>query len=211
MYSLTRVESASNILQLSTRSLFFFLEIGFTYLSHLENRSLHRYRRAGLVSVMNRLLKLAKQNINTLTNNSLALLNSISKITLQFVMKIIVKIIAALIAIAGLTILLKPAIILEWIEINAPNQVLYFSAIVSRTLIGITLILAAKHSRFPTAIKVLGIITLVAAIVFMFVGHENFKHFMTNMIPRIKSYAPVSGIIGIAVGAFLFYAVSNKG
>lgn len=125
-------------------------------------------------------------------------------------MKILVKIIGALIVVAGLTVLFKPAVILGWIESNASSQVLYISAIISRTLIGISLILAAKHSRFPGAIKVLGIITLIAAIVFILVGHEYFKQFMTSMIPSIKSFAPFSGILGIAVGVFLIYAVSNK-
>lgn len=125
-------------------------------------------------------------------------------------MKTLVQLIGVLIIIAGLIVLFKPSLILGWIERNAENQVLYYSAIISRSIIGIVLLLAAKYSRFPGVIKVFGIITIVAAMVFLFLGHQNFKELMTTMIPSIKSIAPFSGVLALAAGAFLIYAVSNK-
>ena len=46
----------------------------------------------------------------------------------------------------------------------------------------------------------------------MFIGQESFQDFITSIIPNVKPYAPVSGLLAIAFGGFLIYAYSgNKG
>ncbi len=41
-------------------------------------------------------------------------------------------------------------------------------------------------------------------------GQESFQYFFSSLIPEIKSYVPVSGIIDIIIGGILIYEFSSK-
>jgi hypothetical protein len=42
-------------------------------------------------------------------------------------------------------------------------------------------------------------------------GQESFQDFITSLIPDVKPFAPVSGLLSIAFGGFLIYAfLRNK-
>ncbi len=44
----------------------------------------------------------------------------------------------------------------------------------------------------------------------MFIGQESFQDFITSIIPNVKPYAPVSGLLAIVFGGFLVYAFSKN-
>ena len=125
-------------------------------------------------------------------------------------MKLIVKIFGLLILFAGISLLIKPEIIIGWLEGNTTNTSLYIIAIVARFLLGILFIAAARESKYPVVMKVFGYLFLIAAIIFVFIGHENFQGFMSSVIPVAKPFAPLSGILSIAFGVFLMYAFSRN-
>ncbi len=127
-------------------------------------------------------------------------------------MKLIIKLFGILMLLAGISLLIYPDILIGWIENNMDNTALYISAIVVRLVFGILFILTAIESTYPTVIKFFGYLFIVAAIIFMFIGQESFQDFITSIIPNVKPYAPVSGLLAIAFGGFLIYAYSgNKG
>jgi hypothetical protein len=125
-------------------------------------------------------------------------------------MKIIIKLFGLLLLLSGVSLLIKPEIILVWIEDNMENTSLYISAIVVRLVFGILFIIAAKKSRFSGLIKFFGFVFIVAAIIFIFIGRESFQEFISSLIPGVKPFAPVSGLLSIAFGVFLIYAFSRK-
>ena len=125
-------------------------------------------------------------------------------------MKLIIKLFGILILLAGISLLIYPDIIIGWIENNTGSTSLYITAIVVRLVFGILFIVAAKESKYPTVIKVFGYLFIIAAIIFMFIGQESFIDFITSIIPNVRPYAPVSGLLAIAFGGFLIYAFSRN-
>jgi len=125
-------------------------------------------------------------------------------------MKLIIKLFGIFIIIAGIALLLRPEIIFDWIEDNMENRSFYISAIVFRSALGILLIAAAKSSKFPRLIKVFGYLALIAALTFIFIGQANFIDFIVSIISTFRPYAMVSGLVGIAFGAFLVYAFKSE-
>ena len=125
-------------------------------------------------------------------------------------MKLIVKLFGLLMLLTGISLLINPEIIIGWIEENMENTSLYIFAIVVRLVLGILFIAAAKESKYPGVIKFLGYLFIMAAIIFIFIGHESFQDFLSSLIPDIKPYAHLSGLFVMAFGGFLIYAFSRN-
>ena len=125
-------------------------------------------------------------------------------------MKLIIKVFGMLLLLAGILLLTNPEIIIGWIEENMENTSLYISAIVVRLAFGILFIAAARESKYPGVIKFFGYLFMIAAIIFIFIGQESFQNFITSIIPVVKPYAPLSGLLSIAFGGFLIYAFSRN-
>jgi hypothetical protein len=83
---------------------------------------------------------------------------------------------------AGISIMIFPENVFSWIESSAENPSFRIIAIVGRFILGILLILAAKESKHPIVIKVFGYLSIIAAIVFLFIGHESFKEFISSLL-----------------------------
>lgn len=124
-------------------------------------------------------------------------------------MKLIIKLFGILILILGISLLIKPEIILSWIEGNIESSSLYITTIVLRIIFGILFILIAKESKYPDVIKILGYLFIISGIILIFIGHEIFQDFINSLISDAKPFAPVSGLFGIAFGGFLIYAFSK--
>jgi len=125
-------------------------------------------------------------------------------------MKLAIKLFGILMLLLGISLLIKPEIIIGHIENNMENTSLYIFAIVIRLVLGILFIVAAKESRFTGVIKFLGYLFVLAAIILLFIGQENFQHFISSLIPQVKPFAPLSGLLAIAFGGFLIYAFMKK-
>lgn len=126
-------------------------------------------------------------------------------------MKLIIKILGILILLIGVSLLIKPEFIFGWIEDNMDKRSLYIFAIVMRLFFGILLIITAKQSKYPVAIKFFGYLAVLAAIIFIFMGEKSFHEFVAAGIPAIKGYASVVGLVAIVIGGFLIYAfLGNK-
>jgi len=125
-------------------------------------------------------------------------------------MKLIIRLFGILSLLAGIALLINPEIIIGWIEENMENTSLYISAIVVRFFIGILFIVASRQSKYPGVIKFFGYLFIIAAIIFIFIGLESFQVFIASLIPDVKPFAPVSGLLSIAFGGFLIYAFSRN-
>ena len=110
----------------------------------------------------------------------------------------------------GVSLIIKPEFIFGWIENNMENTSLYISAIVMRLVLGIIFIVAAGESKYPGVIKFFGYLLIIAAIIFIFIGQESFQNFITSLIPNVKPFAPLGGLLIIAFGGFLIYAFSRN-
>ncbi len=125
-------------------------------------------------------------------------------------MKIIIKLLGILLILSGAFLLFNPDFLYSWLKGNLDQQWLYISAIVGRLFFGIIFILAAGQSKYPGVIKFFGYLAVIASVIFILIGHESFQHFIGNIIFAFKPYAPVSGLLVMAFGAFVVYAFTGK-
>jgi len=125
-------------------------------------------------------------------------------------MKLIIKLFGIFLLLSGMSLLINPQIIIGWIEENMESTSLYISAIVVRLVFGILFIVAARESKYPGVIKFFGYLFIIAAIIFIFISQGSFQDFITSLIPDVKPFAPVSGLLSIAFGGFLIYAFSRN-
>ncbi len=125
-------------------------------------------------------------------------------------MRLIVKLFGILMLLLGVSLLINPDIIIGWMEDNMENASLYITAIVVRMVIGILFIAAAGETKYPSVIKILGYLFIIAAIIFIFIGQKSFQDFITSLIPIVKPFARLGGLIGIAFGGFLIYSFSRN-
>ena len=125
-------------------------------------------------------------------------------------MKFIIIFLGILIILAGGALLFDPEILFGFMEGELENSWLYPTAIIARLALGVLLIVSANQSRYPTIIKVLGAIAVIAALTFILMGRENFYGFISTIITDFKPYGRIAGVIVIAFGGFLIYAFSGK-
>jgi len=111
---------------------------------------------------------------------------------------------------SGISLLIKPTIILHWIESNMESTFLYVTAILVRFVFGIVFIIAAKTSKYPQVIKIFGYLFIIAAITFIFIGQDSFQNFISSLIPDINPFAPIAGLFSSVFGGFLIYAFSKN-
>ena len=79
-----------------------------------------------------------------------------------------------------------------------------------RLVFGGLFLAAARESRYPGVIKFLGYLFILAAVIFIFIGQDSFIDFISSIIPNVKPYAPLSGLLAIVFGGFLFYSFSRN-
>lgn len=121
-----------------------------------------------------------------------------------------IKLFGILMIISGLSLLIKPETIFYWIETNIQSTLLYNSAILVRLLFGVLFIITAKESKYPTIIKILGYLFIIAAVVLIFLGSEHFQEFIKSIIPATRPLTSVIGLLVFAFGGFLLYSFKKN-
>ncbi len=125
-------------------------------------------------------------------------------------MKTIIQIFGAFLILAGITLLIDPSIVFNYIEGNSESTWLYATAIVMRLILGTVLILSANASNFPMVFKVLGIVTIIAALTFLLMGHASFQELMASILPFFKPYGRLASLASFVLGGFLIYAFMDR-
>ncbi len=125
-------------------------------------------------------------------------------------MQFIIKILGFIIISIGCYILFDPGSIFEFIESNLQNPSLYIGAIVGRLVLGLLFLKAASKSTYPTVIKVVGILAIMAAVAFIIIGRDGFQSFIISLLPLFEPYGRIAGLACVAFGGFLIYAFSQK-
>ncbi len=125
-------------------------------------------------------------------------------------MKLILQLFGLFLIIAGISIFIDPNLIMDWILERQNTKGIYFAAIGARLLLGSILLATASQAKFPIAIRVLGGVSVLAALIFLLIGHQNFIELLSYLLPGMKPYAWMSGFLSIGFGGFLIYAFMNK-
>ena len=108
---------------------------------------------------------------------------------------------------AGIVIVINPESVFGLMHRKLNSLGLHILAVVVRIIIGIALIICAAESKYPTAILILGWISIVAASVLGIMGRANFKRLMSWALSVVPSFGRIGGLLAILFGSFLLYAV----
>jgi len=108
---------------------------------------------------------------------------------------------------AGIIIVINPESVFGLMRRKLNSLGLHILAVVVRIIIGVALIICAAESKYPTAILILGWISIVAASVLGIMGRANFKRLMSWALSVAPSFGRIGGLLAILFGGFLIYAV----
>ncbi len=119
-------------------------------------------------------------------------------------MKILIALFGVLICLGGLTILILP----EQFK-NSMNrwtgQPRFLFAVIIRVVLGAILLSEAANLKFPFAMKIIGAISILAAVVLLLVGQERMDRFIDWWIKQSEIVFRVASVLAFALGAFLIY------
>jgi hypothetical protein len=109
--------------------------------------------------------------------------------------------------VAGIIIVINPESVFGLMRRKLEFLGLHILAVVVRIIIGVALIMCAAESKYPTAILVLGWISIVAASVLGIMGRTNFRWLMSWALSLKPSFGRIGGFLAILFGGFLIHAV----
>ncbi len=109
------------------------------------------------------------------------------------------------ITLLGILGLIRPGSLIRLVQRTWQSQKGFYFSIGIRVIFGIVLLLTASQSRFPEAFRILGIISLVAAVVAPFLGFVRLQRFIQWWANHPSGFIRGWSVMAAAFGALLFY------
>ena len=122
-------------------------------------------------------------------------------------MKPIIVIFGALICLAGLVILIAPEKFKSVMN-NWTGQPRFLFAVIVRIVFGAILLAESANLKFPLAMKIIGGITILAAIAILLIGEKRMDRFIALWMRISDNVLRAWSILAFAFGGFLIYAAT---
>ena len=122
-------------------------------------------------------------------------------------MKMIILLFGLAIIGAGVLMLWKPPVMVNFLRRHAGSSYLHLLAIVVRLVLGIVLTGYADQSRFPMLLNVLGVLSIAAAIVIAVLPGQKFEQLVRWAVERFEGYIRPASVVVIVFGLVLMIAV----
>lgn len=123
-------------------------------------------------------------------------------------MSLIVTLFGIVIAALGIAGLIRPGSLIGFVSAAWRLRAGLYLAIVLRLVLGVALIGAASSSRFPDALGILGVISIIGALVASSLGFERLRAFVQWWAARPSGFVRAWGLVAAGFGGFLVYSVS---
>ncbi len=121
-------------------------------------------------------------------------------------MTLLVALIGALIALLGATGLVRPSMLVGMLDSVWRTRRGFYGVVALRLCFGVILVVAAPECRYPTAGRVLGVISIVAAMLVPVLGLERVRALVDWWAARPPLLIRCWACAAIAFGGFLFHA-----
>lgn len=122
-------------------------------------------------------------------------------------MSLLIGVFSIFLMLAGIVLIIKPAIVFNILDQNSSKPGLYVAAIAVRVLLGGVLIYFSNISKYPLTFLIIGWIFIFAAVIFIIIGWSRFKQLMTWVLSGAKPFSRIAGVLSIGLGVFLIYAL----
>lgn len=120
-------------------------------------------------------------------------------------MRIFVILVGLALGLAGIFGVVSPGRLARTI-LNWPARSRFITAVALRLVIGITFILAAPNTKFPTVILVLGMIALIAAVALLLVGPKRVDAMIEWWFGQPAGFTRAWSMFAVLLGGALVYA-----
>jgi len=121
-------------------------------------------------------------------------------------MSSIVVVFGVAVGLLGVSGFVRPTGLIRFVEKMWESPTGFRLAIAVRLVLGAVLIVAAPDCRFPQVIRILGILSLVAAAATAALGHERLRSFVEWWVGRPPVFVRGWSLVAFAFGCFLVYA-----
>jgi hypothetical protein len=122
-------------------------------------------------------------------------------------MSAIVGVLGVVIAGLGILGIVRPGDLVRFVSVAWRSPSGLYLAIAVRLILGIVLIAAASSSRFPDALRILGALSIITAVLVPILGSERVRAFVEWWAGRPSGFIRAWATLAVAFGAFLVYAV----
>jgi hypothetical protein len=116
----------------------------------------------------------------------------------------IIALFGILICLAGLLILIVPDRF-RTVMNNWTGQPRFLFAIIVRIVFGAILLSEATNLKFPLAMKIIGAISVLAAVVLLLIGQQRMDRFIEWFMKVADNVMRVWSVFALAFGVFLIY------
>ena len=110
------------------------------------------------------------------------------------------------VALLGMMGLVRPTGLIRFAETAWQSSTGFYLAVTVRLVLGAVLIVAAPDCRFPDVVRILGIVSLIAAAAAVILGHERLRSFVQWWVGRPAGFIRGWSGVAVAFGCFLVYA-----
>jgi NAD/NADP transhydrogenase beta subunit len=110
------------------------------------------------------------------------------------------------VALLGVIGLVRPTGLIRFVETTWQSSTGFYLAVAVRLALGVILIVAAPDCRFPVAVRILGIVSLLAAAAPALLAHERLRSFVQWWVSRPAGFIRGWLVVAIVFGCFLAYA-----
>ncbi|MEZ5478157.1 MAG: hypothetical protein R3E95_11950 [Thiolinea sp.] len=122
-------------------------------------------------------------------------------------MSLLLTLLGLIIIFLGISMLLKPDGLPGMVKLYADETGLQVMASVGRILIGTALLVYADYSRLPGILTLLGWLSVISGLVFLFMPQHRFREFILLMLDKAQSFGQIAGAVVTLMGVILVYAV----
>ena len=121
-------------------------------------------------------------------------------------MTALVAIFGVLIAALGAAGVVSPRVLIGLVDSvwRGPRGI--YGVATVRLVLGVVLVVAAPDCRFPEIVRILGILSLVSAVVLPLLGRERLRTMIDWWISRPGGFIRAWSLVAVAFGVFLGYA-----
>lgn len=117
-------------------------------------------------------------------------------------MKAVIAACGGLICLAGLVILVFPDKFKDFMN-RWTGQPRFLFAVIVRVVFGAILLAEAADLKFPSVVKIIGGISILAAVVLLLAGQERLDRFIAWWMRQSDNLLRVSAVLAAAFGVFL--------
>ena len=121
-------------------------------------------------------------------------------------MTILILLFGTLTVLAGIVILMNPALIFGFLRRQVGKVQLHVLNVVVRIIFGVLLISQSSISKFSFVIETIGWFCISIAVILTLLGREHFNRLISWALTLVETYNRVGAVLIMIFGAFLIYA-----